>query len=66
MMRGVDPSRRNTPPDPSVLAAFGLAPAPLRAAESGLINSTWHVESTSGAARILQRVNPVFPPAIDS
>src|SRR5690606_29704893 len=38
MMRGVDPSRRDTLPDPAVLAAFGLAAAPLRAAESGLIN----------------------------
>lgn len=64
MMRGVNAYRRDTPPNP-VLAAFGLAPEPLRPAESGLINSTWHVVSSSGAPRVLQRVNPVFPPAIN-
>ena len=51
------------PPD-RVLHAFGLAPAPIRPAASGLINRTWHVQSRDGRPLVLQRVNRIFPPAI--
>ncbi|HEX6996984.1 MAG TPA: phosphotransferase [Gammaproteobacteria bacterium] len=50
---------------PAVLHAFGLAPAPIRPAASGLINRTWHVRSLDGRPLVLQRVNPIFPPAIN-
>lgn len=49
-----------------MLAAFDLAAEPLQPAASGLINGTWHARSVRGEARILQRVNPVFPPQINA
>ncbi|HEX7080788.1 MAG TPA: phosphotransferase [Gammaproteobacteria bacterium] len=52
-------------PDPAVLEAFGLVPGGARPAESGLINRTWHVVSAGGEPRVLQRVNPIFPPAVN-
>ena len=58
-------SSRESRPDAAVLAAFGLADEPVRAAASGLINRTWHVRSTAGEALVLQRVNPIFPPAVN-
>lgn len=64
-MRAVKPHLADSP-DPAVLAAFGLAPKPLRASASGLINRTWHVVSTSGERLVLQRVNPIFPPEINA
>jgi Ser/Thr protein kinase RdoA (MazF antagonist) len=65
-MLAVSPTRRENRPDPAVLAAFGLADAPIRAAASGLINRTWHVESRAGERLILQRVNPIFPAEINA
>jgi len=53
-------------PDPAVLAAYGIAPAPIRAAASGLINRTWHVVSHAGEPLVLQRVNDIFPPAVNA
>ncbi len=64
MIRGVNAAPLE-PPDPAVLDAFGLAAAPLRPAASGLINRTWHVVSESGTPLILQRVNAIFPPAVN-
>ncbi|HEU4619893.1 MAG TPA: phosphotransferase [Gammaproteobacteria bacterium] len=52
-------------PSAAVLEAFGLLPASLRPAASGLINRTWHARSKSGAHLVLQRVNPIFPPEIN-
>src|SRR5690606_35055559 len=51
---------------PAVLAAYGLAPAPVRPAASGLINRTWHVVSDAGEPLVLQRVNAIFPPAVNA
>ena len=65
MIRRVNDSRDQSP-DPAVLDAFALAPAPLRQASSGLINRTWHVVSERGEPLILQRVNPIFPPAVNA
>jgi Ser/Thr protein kinase RdoA (MazF antagonist) len=52
-------------PDRAVLAAFGLAAEPVRRASSGLINPTWYVRSTAGEPLVLQRVNPIFSPAVN-
>lgn len=53
----------NTPadtPDSEVLEAFGLAADTLEATNSGLINRTWYVRSTTGDPLVLQRVNAIF------
>jgi len=47
------------PPAP-VLAAFDLDVKSLERATSGLMNPTWYATSSSGAALVLQRVNPIF------
>jgi Ser/Thr protein kinase RdoA (MazF antagonist) len=52
-------------PEAAVLEAFDLVPASLRPAASGLINRTWHARSTDGGRLVLQRLNPIFPPAIN-
>ncbi|HET8696426.1 MAG TPA: hypothetical protein VFO94_03005, partial [Gammaproteobacteria bacterium] len=52
-------------PDTAVLAAFGLAAEPVRRAASGLINPTWYVRSAAGEPLVLQRVNPIFSPAVN-
>ncbi len=55
----------NLTPPAAVLEAFGLAASPLERATSGLINPTWYSRSTRGAELVLQRVNPIFPPAVN-
>ena len=52
-------------PGAAVLAAFGLAPEPLERVTSGLINPTWFVRSASGRSLVLQRLNAIFPAAIN-
>ncbi|HEX5046267.1 MAG TPA: phosphotransferase [Gammaproteobacteria bacterium] len=52
-------------PDGEVLEAFGLAREPVRRATSGLINPTWFVRSAGGEPLVLQRVNPIFSPAVN-
>jgi Ser/Thr protein kinase RdoA (MazF antagonist) len=47
-------------PPERVLAAFDLEPRSLVRATSGLMNPTWYVSARSGAALVLQRVNPIF------
>ena len=53
-----------TPPV-AVLEAFELEPGSLARATSGLINPTWYARSKRGAEIVLQRLNPVFPPAVN-
>jgi Ser/Thr protein kinase RdoA (MazF antagonist) len=53
-----------TPPDPQVLGALGLADAAVAAFDSGLINKSWLVLTRDRVPIVLQRVNPMFPPAI--
>jgi Ser/Thr protein kinase RdoA (MazF antagonist) len=65
MIRRVEQNRIDAP-DAVVIAAFGLAPAPLQPAVSGLINGTWHVASTAGEPLILQRINDIFPAAVNT
>ena len=52
-------------PPPAVLDAFGLVPDSLVRATSGLINPTWYARSLRGGDVVLQRVNPIFPPAVN-
>jgi Ser/Thr protein kinase RdoA (MazF antagonist) len=37
----------------------------VRRATSGLINPTWFVRSAAGEPLVLQRVNPIFSPAVN-
>ena len=55
----------NLTPPAAVLEAFALAASPLERATSGLINPTWYARSRRGADLVLQRVNPIFPPAVN-
>ena len=52
-------------PGPSILKAFALAGGRLTRLKSGLINASWHVETPGGEDFVLQRVNPMFPAAIN-
>ena len=52
--------------DLKVLKAFGLGGGKLTRLESGLINASWRVDTPSGRSFVLQRVNPMFPPTINS
>jgi len=56
---------RNLTPPAAVLEAFDLVASPIERATSGLINPTWYARSTHGAELVLQRVNPIFPPAVN-
>jgi Ser/Thr protein kinase RdoA (MazF antagonist) len=53
-------------PDEAVLNAFDLDHDSARPAASGLINRTWHVRSRDGEPLVLQRVNAIFPPEINT
>ena len=52
--------------DLKVLKAFGLGDGKLSRLESGLINASWRIDTPSGKSFVLQRVNPMFPPTINS
>lgn len=56
---------QDSTPRPSILKAFGLAGGRLTALHSGLINASWHVGAPGGEGFVLQRVNPMFPAAIN-
>lgn len=64
MIRAVEQNAIEHPPL-AVLAAFGLVPESVRPASSGLINRTWFVRSKAGEPLVLQRVNAIFPPAVN-
>jgi Ser/Thr protein kinase RdoA (MazF antagonist) len=55
----------NLTPPSAVIDAFGLTADSLERATSGLINPTWYARSLEGAELVLQRVNPIFPPAVN-
>lgn len=68
MIRGVN--RPDTLPDTetppaAVLAAYGIDAASLRRAASGLINRTWHGLDQAGRRVVLQRLNAIFPAAVN-
>ena len=52
-------------PPARVLEAFDLEPRSLVRATSGLMNPTWYADSRTGAALVLQRVNPIFPAEVN-
>ena len=64
-MLGVSSDDSSLVPPDAVLAAFGLVAEPVRRAQSGLINPTWYVRSTHGVPLVLQRLNPIFPAAVN-
>ena len=49
----------------SVLERFGLTGAEAAPLGHGLINHTWLMVSSGGRKRVLQRVNGIFPPAVN-
>jgi Ser/Thr protein kinase RdoA (MazF antagonist) len=52
-------------PGDTILERLGLTGATLTSLASGLINKTWLAELPDGERRVLQAVNPMFPPAIN-
>ena len=52
-------------PPARVLEAFDLEAPSLVRATSGLMSPTWYASSGSGAALVLQRVNPIFSPEVN-
>jgi len=61
----------STMPDPAkpsakVLEALGLAEAKLTLFKSGLINNSWRADTSDGNTVVVQRVNPIFPVAINN
>ncbi len=48
-----------------VLAEYAITPRTLHALTAGLINTTWQVETVAGEARVLQRLHPTLPPAVN-
>ena len=50
---------------PAVLKAFGLAGGELTALKSGLINTSWRIDTPEGGRFVLQHVNPMFPATIN-
>jgi Ser/Thr protein kinase RdoA (MazF antagonist) len=53
-------------PSTDVLTALGLSDASLERFPAGLINTSWLVVLPSGERRVLQRVNPMFPPEVNA
>jgi Ser/Thr protein kinase RdoA (MazF antagonist) len=60
------PDRTDDAPPRPVLDAFGLDPASVEPVASGLINRSWYAACATGAAGVLQRVNPIFPAAVNA
>ena len=52
-------------PSADVLNALGLGDALLERFPAGLINTSWLVVVPGGERRVLQRVNPMFPPEVN-
>lgn len=49
-----------------VLAAWGLAPGSARPLGRGLINRTFLAATRAGEPRVVQQVNPIFPPEVNA
>lgn len=50
--------------DPGILAAWGLSPGSLQPLGTGLINRTYLARDAGGTPRVLQQLNPMFPPEV--
>lgn len=67
MSASCDKPFSHTPTPPAaVIAAFDLDPGSLEPAPTGLINRTWFAETRGGGRCVLQRVNEIFPPAVQT
>lgn len=55
----------NAAVDPRIAAAWNLEPGSVEPLGSGLINRTWLARSRDGEWRVLQQVNPIFPPEVN-
>lgn len=53
-------------PSSAVLAALGLGEATPEPFPTGLINESWLIRTPAGESLVLQRVNPIFPLAINT
>lgn len=51
--------------DPRILAAWALDPASVAPLGAGLINATFIARGPDGDWRVLQQVNPLFPPEVN-
>lgn len=51
-------------PDPSISSAWELLPDSIRPLGTGLINRTWLAMNRDGEWRVLQQLNPIFPPVV--
>jgi Ser/Thr protein kinase RdoA (MazF antagonist) len=51
--------------DPAVPAAWGLDPATVAPLGTGLINRTYLARTREGTVRVLQQLNPMFPPEVN-
>jgi Ser/Thr protein kinase RdoA (MazF antagonist) len=55
----------DTAPPPAVLEQYGLDPASVTPLAGGLINASFAVRRLAGDAGVLQRLNPIFAPAVN-
>ncbi len=55
-----------SPPDPHVAAAWNLLPETIRPLGTGLINKTFLARERTGTLRVLQQLNPMFPPEVNA
>lgn len=58
------PVTEHPPVEKRVAAAWTLAPDSIRPLGTGLINRTWLARARDGAWRVLQQLNPMFPPEV--
>lgn len=58
------PVTEHAPVEKHVAAAWTLAPDSIRPLGTGLINRTWLARARNGAWRVLQQLNPMFPPEV--
>ena len=59
------PAARPEPLPGEIAAAWRLDPETIQPLGAGLINRTFLVREREGAWRVLQQVNPLFPPAVN-
>jgi len=58
------PVIEHAPVEERVAAAWSLLPGSIRPLGTGLINRTWLARTRGGEWRVLQQLNPMFPPEV--
>ena len=58
------PVIQHPPVEQRVAAAWSLQPDSIRPLGTGLINRTWLARTRDGELRVLQQLNPMFPPEV--